>query len=166
MDKKQDKFMQELLAEFKIEAAEHLQLFVNGLLELEKNSDPEAVAKVVEDIFREIHSAKGAARAVSQLEIERLCQSLESALASLKAGRLSLSAPLIDVLHEAGNLIETMLSDLSSGTRSVKGEDTLNMVCRLTDIAQGKVELIGTNARKKDNHTIEKPLTSAGNSVP
>ncbi|MCX6281102.1 MAG: response regulator, partial [Bacteroidetes bacterium] len=47
-----------------------------------------------------------------------------------------------------------------------KGEDTLNMVCRLTDIAQGKVELIGTNARKKDNHTIEKPLTSAGNSVP
>ncbi|MCX6283514.1 MAG: Hpt domain-containing protein [Bacteroidetes bacterium] len=143
MDKKQEKFMQELLADFNIEAAEHLQIFVNGLMELEKNTQPAEASKIVETIFREIHSAKGAARAVNQAEIERVCQSLESALASLKAGRIDISPPLIDNLHEAGDMLDVMLRDLSSGTRTHKGEDVLNMVCRLTDLAQGKI-LIST----------------------
>ena len=148
MDKKQEKFMQELLADFNIEAAEHLQIFVNGLLDLEKDIQPADAAKIVETIFREIHSAKGAARAVNQAEIERVCQSLESALAALKAGRIAISPPLVDTMHEAGDLLGVMLRDLSSGTRTHKGEYILNMVCRLTDLAQGQIP---TPAVEKEN---------------
>ncbi len=148
MDSKQDKFMQELLADFKVEAAEHLTLFTNGLLELEKGVAPEVAQKIVEDIFREIHSAKGAARAVNLSEIERVCQSLESALASLKAGRIEVSPALLDTLHDAGDLLSTMLSDLNKGTRVVKGEDAMAMVFLLTDVAQGKIPMARA-ARKR-----------------
>lgn len=131
--------MKELLADFNIEAAEHLQLFTKGLLELETNIESEAAAKIIETIFREIHSAKGAARAVNLAEIERVCQTLESALASLKAGRIVLSLPLLDILHQAGDMISTMLKDVISGQKSFKGEDILNMVCRLSDLAEGRL---------------------------
>ena len=156
--------MQELLADFKIEAAEHLQVFINGLLELEKNIQPADAALVVEEIFREIHSSKGAARAVNQAEFERLCQSLESALASLKAGRLTITPPLLDLLHNAGNMLGTMLLDLASGTRSYKGEDMLNMVCRLADLAQGKLQFTANPSRNDQNQFQEKSSAASNSS--
>lgn len=136
--------MQELLADFKTEAAEHLHIFINGLLELEKSSDPVIIKKFVEEIFREIHSAKGAARAVNLSEIERLCQSLESALASLKSERIGLNSTLFDLLHGAGNMLDAMVSDLTSGKKTVPAEDIMSMVFRLTDAAQGKLPAIQT----------------------
>lgn len=162
MDSKQDKFMQELLADFKVEAAEHLTLFTNGLLELEKGVAPEVAKQIVEDIFREIHSAKGAARAVNLSEIERVCQSLESALASLKAGRIEVSPVLLDTLHDAGDLLSTMLSDLSKGTRVVKGEDAMSMVFLLTDVAQGKM----FSAKEGQKNEQQQPIPEHSSPVP
>lgn len=162
MDAKQDKFMQELLADFKVEAAEHLTLFTNGLLELEKGVAPEVAKQIVEDIFREIHSAKGAARAVNLSEIERVCQSLESALASLKGGRIEVSPALLDTLHDAGDLISTMLSDLTKGTRVVKGEDAMTMVFLLTDVAQGKIP----EGRMEQKREQQQPIPEHTSPVP
>lgn len=166
MDKKQEKFMQELLADFNIEAAEHLQLFTNGLIELEKNKEPEVTVKVIETIFREIHSAKGAARAVNLVEIERVCQSLESALASLKAGRLRVSPPLFDILHEAGDMIGVMLRDVLSGSKSYKGEDTMKMVCKLSDLAEGKLMPQRHNVESEDDLKPGKKVPDINKPVP
>ena len=70
MDRKQEAFLLELLAEFKIEAAEHHQAIISGLLELEKGPATPGPNTLVETVFREIHSLKGASRAVNQGEIE------------------------------------------------------------------------------------------------
>lgn len=155
MDPKQERFMQELLEDFKVEAAEHLTLYTKGLLSLEEGASPEASQKIIEEIFREIHSAKGAARAVNLPEIERVCQSLESALASLKAGRINLSAPLLDALHNAGDFLRAMLQDLTEGTKQVSSELAMAMVFLMTDIAQGKAPLTVAAPKSEPTTVVE-----------
>ena len=64
MAKKDNGFLKKLLATFKVEAEEHLKTISLGLVELEKTLPPEKQLEIVETIFREAHSLKGAARAV------------------------------------------------------------------------------------------------------
>jgi len=84
MTAKDEEFLHQLRATFKVEAAEHLQAIGAGLLDMEKTSAPDAQGKTVETVFRAAHSLKGAARAVDFIEIESLCQLLEDVVASWK----------------------------------------------------------------------------------
>ncbi|MBE3039469.1 MAG: Hpt domain-containing protein, partial [Chloroflexi bacterium] len=77
MDKKEQEFLKRLRETFREEADEHLRSLSTGLIELEKNNGAEAEAQIVETIFREAHSLKGAARSVNLNEVESLCQPLE-----------------------------------------------------------------------------------------
>src|SRR6185369_8983999 len=101
MATKNEEFQKRLLAMFRVEAEEHLDLITAGLLELEKTSAVERRTAVVESVFREVHSFKGAARSVNMSEVEALCQSMESIFALWKRGELEVSAELYDTLHRA-----------------------------------------------------------------
>ena len=98
MAKSQEDFLRELLADFKIEAAEHRQAILEGMLSLEKQPSAEAYQKIVETTFREFHSLKGAARAVNQLDIEKLCQAAEDVFHQLKNGAATLTDPVLELL--------------------------------------------------------------------
>ena len=78
MDKKDDEFLKRIQATFRIEAEEHLHVFSAGLIELEKTQTKKRIAEIIETMFREIHSLKGAARSVDQKEIESICHPMES----------------------------------------------------------------------------------------
>ena len=110
MADKNDEFLSKLLAMFRIEAAEHLAAMSSGLIELEKMPAGERNAEIVEQIFREAHSLKGAARAVKFAEIETVCQSLESVFAELKGKRIAASAALFDLLHQALDALGGLLA--------------------------------------------------------
>jgi two-component system chemotaxis sensor kinase CheA len=111
MAKKNDELLKRLLATFRIEADEHLRAMSTGLLALDKPLPGAEAASIIETVFREAHSLKGAARAVNLAPVESLCQSLESVFAALKNGRLPVSAPLLDLLLQAvdglGNLLDS-----------------------------------------------------------
>jgi two-component system chemotaxis sensor kinase CheA len=109
MANKNDEFLKKLLATFKVEADEHLQAMSAGLLELEKMPAAAQQAEIVERVFREAHSLKGAARAVNLTQIESVCQELESVFAALKKELLAVSPPLFDLLHEAIDGLGMML---------------------------------------------------------
>ena len=94
-------FLKKLLATFRVEADEHLKAMSSGLMQLEKIPAGAQQTELVEKIFREAHSLKGAARAVNLTQIESVCQSLESVFAALKGKQLAVSAPLLDLLHQA-----------------------------------------------------------------
>lgn len=100
MAKQNDEFLKRLLATFRIEADEHLQTMSSGLLELEKMPAGARRAEIIERVFREAHSLKGAARAVNLTQIESACQPLESVFAALKNNQLAASPPLLDLLHQ------------------------------------------------------------------
>lgn len=99
MTKKDDEFLKKLLATFRVEADEHLKTMSSCLLELEKAPAGARRAELVETIFREAHSLKGAARAVNLLDIESVCQSLETVFAGMKDGAEA-SGQFLDLLHQ------------------------------------------------------------------
>ncbi len=100
MSKRDNDFQKKLLATFKVEAEEHIRAMSSGLLDLEKAPAAETQVEIVETIFREAHSLKGAARAVNLTEIETVCQSLESVFAALKRKQIAPSPELLDTLHQ------------------------------------------------------------------
>src|SRR3990172_1653147 len=110
MAKKNDEFLKKLLATFRVEADEHLKAMSSGLMELEKIPAGEQGTELVEKIFREAHSLKGAARAVNLTEIESVCQLLESVFAALKGKQLAVSAHLFDLLHQAIDAVGRLLA--------------------------------------------------------
>jgi two-component system chemotaxis sensor kinase CheA len=104
-----DDFAKKLLETFRIEAEEHLDAMSLGLIELEKNPQGERRIEIVEKIFREAHSLKGASRAVNLTDIESVCHALENMFAGLKAGRVAISLQLFDLLQQALGVIEKLL---------------------------------------------------------
>jgi two-component system, chemotaxis family, sensor kinase CheA len=107
-------FIKRLLATFKVEAGEHIAAITSGLLELEQELSAERRAQVVEAVFREVHSMKGAARSVNQADIENVCQSFESVIAALKRGELAAGRTLLDLLHESVNALVGLVSAIGS----------------------------------------------------
>ena len=117
MADKNDDFLKKLLATFRIEADEHLAAMSSGLLELEKTPAVVRQTEVVEKIFREAHSLKGAARAVNLMEIESVCHSLESVFAGLKSNNVAAAPPLFDLVHQVLDALARLLaSDARGGT--------------------------------------------------
>ena len=78
MDKKDEEFLKRIQATFRIEAEDHLRDLSSGLIELEKTHSTKRSSEIIETMYREIHSLKGAARSVDQREIESLCHPLEN----------------------------------------------------------------------------------------
>jgi len=112
MDQRNQEFRRRLLATFKIEAGEHVQALSSGLIELEKATNPKQRAEILEIVFREAHSLKGAARAVDCPEIESICQRIESVFAGLKRTDSAIAPGLLDVLHDALDTLGKLLSSM------------------------------------------------------
>ncbi|SCY61732.1 CheA signal transduction histidine kinase [Nitrosospira sp. Nl5] len=110
MTDKDDAFLKRLLATFRLEADAHLQAMSSGLLALKKNPAPGQRADIVETIFRDAHSLKGAARAVNLTQIEAVCQSLENVFSALKSKRLAASPPLIELLLRTTDTLGGLLA--------------------------------------------------------
>src|SRR5712691_558267 len=90
-----------LLATFRVEAEEHLQVITTNLMALARGLPPDKAHEMVEVTFREVHTLKGAARSVSLMDVEALCQACESLLSRITRGQLALSRPILNHLQEA-----------------------------------------------------------------
>ena len=109
MAKPSDEFLNKLLATFAVEGKEHVNAISSALLELERTPAPERQVQIVEAVFREAHSLKGAARAVNMTEVEAICQSVESVFAAMKRREIGPAPALLDLLHQAVDGIERLL---------------------------------------------------------
>ncbi|MDD2734134.1 MAG: response regulator [Desulfuromonadaceae bacterium] len=138
MTDKDAEFLKKLLVTFKMEADEHLKGMCSGLLDLEKGVAPEQRVELVENVFREAHSLKGAARAVNLVEIESLCQALESVFALVKKDVLPTSPGLFDLLQEALDLLTRILPD--AGAERTQDAKALQrqLISRLEEAARGR----------------------------
>ena len=109
MAKSQEEFFRELLADFKIEAAEHQEAIIKGMLQLEKHPSAADYQLIVETTFRELHSLKGASRAVNQNNIEKLCQSMENVFHQLKDGKAALNPQMFELLFKGVDVLNGFL---------------------------------------------------------
>jgi len=96
-----EELLKKLLVTFQGEAEDHLRSLASLLIALEKETGTPEQQRIVEDLYRKMHTLKGAAQAVNLLEVGEICQSLESLLAALKRGEITLDVDLFDKLHTA-----------------------------------------------------------------
>ena len=101
-------FRQRLFSIFQTEAQEHTQNICAGLLELEQ-ADPAVQPPLVESVFREIHSLKGAARAINLPLIEALCQALENIFSVWKNSQLIPDTELFDLFQQTLDALNRFL---------------------------------------------------------
>lgn len=111
-------FRERLLATFRGEAEEYIGFITGGLITLEK-SGPDPDPGLVEQVYRKIHSLKGAARAVNMREIEQVCQNLESVFAAIKKGACAPGPGEYDIFHQAIRLILDLLGGDGAQGQSV-----------------------------------------------
>ena len=151
---KEEELLKKLREAFNSEAQERLISLSSGLLELEKTSEPDKQKPILEVVFREAHSLKGAARAVNLTNIETLCQSVESVFSALKREEIPLSPELFDTLHYSVGVIEN-LSAASIEDQSIQSkEDLATLIKQLEDLKQGAVK--NEVEEKKSEESAEK----------
>ncbi len=134
---KEREFLKRLLDTFKSEASEQLSQVSADLIRLEKNLPSEEVQRLIEKSFREVHSLKGAARAVNQEIPETLCHALEDVFAALKKKTLTLTTSLLNLLHEATDFLKGNLRELSDEEQPNLKANARTLTARLRDAAQG-----------------------------
>lgn len=122
MADKDDDFLKRLLATFRLEAREHIDALFAGVEELERMPDAPRRAELVEKIFREAHSLKGAARSVAQTQIEGICQSLETTFSAMKRNELSPAPELFDRLHLALKQLSILLGEAAAPAYTAPAE--------------------------------------------
>ena len=107
---KESEFLIRVQETFKAEAEGHHSTMLKGLLELEKGGNgTEGDRPIIESMFREAHSLKGAARAVDMIGIEQVCQSIESVFSALKQAPRRLDKRTFEALYRALDLIAGLL---------------------------------------------------------
>jgi len=170
MDDKKEAFRKRLLATFRVEAAEHIQVLSSGLMELEKPSAAESHSATIEAIFREAHSLKGAARAVNIAEIETICQSLEDVFSSWQRKETAPNALMFDALHRATDTLERILGQLSTGEESKKqGKDPfgiLSLIANLEQAGQAALPQAKSKQSATDGERAKQTAADADRLVP
>jgi len=171
MDKDQEDFLNELLDDFKIEAAEHYHAIVDGLIVLEKTNDPSIQKSEIEKIFREVHSLKGASRAVNLLDIEKLCMNLETVFNSLKKGESKLFPPMFDAFHKATDLLNLLLTDVNQNRKNKGNYNLVQIIKNLEFAHRNSIQMKGENTddQPADNHISYSnidPVDNAEDTIP
>ncbi|MFC0296247.1 chemotaxis protein CheA [Geobacillus jurassicus] len=121
--------MRQYLDLFIDESKEHLQAINERLLELEKT--PEDMS-LVNDIFRSAHTLKGMSATMGFEDLANLTHQMENVLDGIRNRRLSVTPELLDVIFEAVDHLEAMISSIAAGgdgTRDVRG--TIELLKRI-----------------------------------
>ena len=96
---------------FVAESRENHENLVKNLLLLELGAYQEAI----DEIFRSIHTLKGASASMGFSSMERLCHSMEDVFSLIRSGAAAISPDLVNLLLACSDIIEQMLDDIESG---------------------------------------------------
>ncbi len=125
---------QELMNEFVIESQEHLSDVENQLLTLESQGDAMDV-KLVNTVFRAIHSIKGAAGFLGLDVLQGLAHREEEILNKLRNHELRPTSVVIDTLLKATDRLKGLLDDIDSSN----DQDVSDHLAALELILNGEV---------------------------
>ena len=101
----------EIIADFIIEAKEHLETIEPNLLELEK--DP-ANLSLLNDIFRPMHSLKGASGFLGFNLMNGLAHRAENILDELRKGTMEMTPQIMDIILEATDVLRQIIDNLEA----------------------------------------------------
>jgi len=112
-----------LLATYADEAKENVENINTSLLALE--AGVEDAAPVLEQIFRDAHSLKGASRAVEFHRVEQIAHHLEDLFSKLQSGALSVSGDVVDAALKALDAISSLNEYAAGGDEPELDDDAI-----------------------------------------
>ncbi|GAB7023468.1 chemotaxis protein CheA [Salidesulfovibrio brasiliensis] len=132
----QDFLDPEILADFFMEAREHLETIEPNLLELEQN--PKNLG-LLNEIFRPMHSLKGASGFLGLNKINGLAHRAENILDELRQGEMDVSSAIMDLILSATDALRTMVDNLEE--HGAEGDvDTSPIIEKLDAAMAGELE--------------------------
>ncbi len=127
----------EIFTEFIVEAREHLDNIEPSLLELEKNPDDPAL---LDDIFRLMHSLKGASGFLGLSRINGLTHKAENILDEIRKGNMSLTPDITDLILISIDALKAMVENLEQD--AVEGDvETASIITRIDALLTGEEPL-------------------------
>lgn len=131
----QDFLDPEILADFFMEAREHLETIEPNLLELEQN--PSNLG-LLNEIFRPMHSLKGASGFLGLNKINGLAHKAENILDELRQGAMEVTSGIMDLILSATDALRTMVDNLEE--HGAEGDvDTAPIMERLDAALAGEL---------------------------
>lgn len=103
---------EEILQDFLVEAGEILELLSEQLVELENNPND---SELLNAIFRGFHTVKGGAGFLSLTELVESCHGAENVFDCLRQHQRSVSAPLMDTILAALDVINVQFEAVRNG---------------------------------------------------
>jgi two-component system, chemotaxis family, sensor kinase CheA len=100
----------DLLAEFVAESRDHLSHVEGQLLEIEA-SGADIDVDLVNNVFRSIHSIKGAAGFLGLVTVNKLAHSLENVLGLMRTRDLTPNSAMVDVMLRAADALATLVNN-------------------------------------------------------
>lgn len=140
----QDFMDPEIFADFIIEAREHLETIEPNLLELEQS--PENLA-LLNEIFRPMHSLKGASGFLGLNKINKLAHRAENIMDELRKGRMAVTSEIMDIILSSTDMLRTMIENLEA--EGSEGEvDTESLIATLDALLAGEAPAPKVSAPK------------------
>ncbi|MEZ6070729.1 MAG: Hpt domain-containing protein [Pirellulales bacterium] len=104
---------EELVTDFVVEANEHLADIEAQLLSIEE-SGSDLDVELVNEVFRGVHSIKGAAGFLGLRKVNDLAHGLENALNLMRNGELTPNSVLIDAMLKAADALQQLINDVEN----------------------------------------------------
>ncbi|KAB1440368.1 chemotaxis protein CheA [Pseudodesulfovibrio senegalensis] len=142
----QDFLDPEILADFFMEAKEHLETIEPNLLELEQS--PENLG-LLNEIFRPMHSLKGASGFLGLNKINGLAHKAENILDELRQGAIQVTSGIMDLILSATDALRTMVDNLEE--HGVEGDvDTAPIIAQIEHVLESGDVVLEENAETQD----------------
>ncbi len=143
----QDFMDPELFADFIIEAKEHLETIEPNLLELEKTPDN---LNLLNDIFRPMHSLKGASGFLGLNKINHLAHKAENILDELRKGEMVVTSEIMDVILSATDALRQLIDNLEA-TNSEGDVETESIMDQIESIMKGEYSESGASSESSNS---------------
>lgn len=137
-----------LLLDFVEETREHLEDMESCLLRLEGDFGED----LLNDVFRSVHTIKGASEYLGLGHIAELSHRLESLLDLLRRGETKASAPVVDLLMDARDIIGELCTGAEKG--DYESVDIRSILERIENASSETVDAQDKDAQEKKDAVI------------
>ena len=152
-----DENLDEILVEFVIEAGEILDQLDIDFVQLEKTPNEK---KLIENIFRGMHTLKGSSGFFAFKRLERLAHACETLLSKVREGRISLSQEMVTSLLEGFDALRIIITAVAETKIEPQGDDS-SIINNLLSIANGGVPVVATPLPTSASITSDMPLPAS-----
>lgn len=153
--------MEEIIKEFITEAEESLDKIEPLFVELEQKGED---LDLLNDIFRSMHTIKGAAGFLGFQSIVDVAHSSENIMKKLRESEISLSTDLMDVILKSIDMLRSLLGHLSA--KDGKEEDVSVLVKELGDALENAIAKTSGASRTEGAEHPEAPVEQTAAAEP